>query len=352
MDRQEQALAIALGSAALLGGLALQANADARRVERENPPRGRFVRGAGARLHVLDRGFGDATPVVLLHGNAVRAEDWIASRVLPQLAPTRRVLAFDRPGFGFSDRPRDRIWGAVEQADAIAEALHRLDVPEAVIVTHSWGSLAGIALALRHPQAVAGLVLIAGYHYPTARADVAIFSPPAVPVIGDVLRYTAAPLIGRAIAPGMVKAMFSPLPVPARFEAAIPRAMMLRPGQIRASAEDAATMVARARVAKRRYGDLAARKVAILAGTDDRIVDPGRHSVRLHHDIPGSTLRLLPGIGHMLHWAAPELVVEAVNEVSGTPTAPLIGAPAGLETDQGREAAPPGSEQPSPAQRV
>lgn len=352
MDRQEQALAIALGSAAVLSGLALQANADANRVERENPPRGRFVRGAGARLHVLDRGWGDAPPVVLLHGNAVRAEDWIASRVLPQLATSRRVLAFDRPGFGFSERPRDRVWGAAEQADAIAEALHRLDVPEAVIVTHSWASLVGIALALRHPQAVAGLVLIAGYHYPTARADVAVFSPPAVPVLGDVLRYTAAPLVGRAVAPAMVARMFAPLPVPARFEAAIPRAMMLRPWQIRASAEDAATMVPRARVAKRRYGDLAARKVAILAGAEDEIVDPGRHSVRLHHDIPGSTLRLVPGVGHMLHWAAPELVVEAVNEVSGIAEGPVLGGGEAAHDGPGRETAPRGSEQPSPAQHA
>jgi pimeloyl-ACP methyl ester carboxylesterase len=318
-----------LGSAALLGGLALQADAEARRAERENPPRGRFVAVAGTRLHCLDRGTGEAPPVLLLHGNAVNAEDWVASGVFDRLAARRRVVAVDRPGFGHTERPRDRVWDATEQADAIAACCARLGLERPIVVAQSWATLAAIALALDHAEAVSGLVLIAGYHYPTARADVAVFSPPAVPVLGDALRYTLGWAAGKLIAPRMVRRMFAPLPVPARFRAAVPQAMMLRPWQIRASAEDAATMTTGAADAMARYASLSRIPVAILAGTEDRIVDPHRHSVRLHEDVPGSTLRLVPHLGHMMHHAAPELVVEAVDEVGGTTTAPVIGiAPA------------------------
>jgi pimeloyl-ACP methyl ester carboxylesterase len=46
--------------------------------------------------------------------------------------------------------------------------------------------------------------------------------------------------------------------------------------------------------------------------------------------VPGSTLRLIPGLGHMMHWGAPERVVEAVEEVAGAANAPLVGAAAAL----------------------
>jgi pimeloyl-ACP methyl ester carboxylesterase len=318
-------LVVALGSAALLGALALQAGAAARRAERDNPPRGRFVTAAGTRLHYLEAGPGDAPPVVLLHGNGVRAEDWVASGVFGLLARRHRVIAFDRPGFGHSERPRDRIWHATNQADAFAEAFGRLGLHRPVVVGHSWGTLPAVALALDHPGSVSGLVLVAGYYYPKARADVVLFSPPAVPVLGDVLRYTVGPLAGRAIAPGMVRQMFAPLPVPPGFDAAVPKAMMIRPSQLRASAEEAATMTPGAAAAMERYADLSRLKVAILAGTEDRVVDPDRHAVPLHHDVPGSTLHLVPGLGHMLHHGAPELVAEAVEEVGGTATAPVVG---------------------------
>jgi pimeloyl-ACP methyl ester carboxylesterase len=51
-------------------------------------------------------------------------------------------------------------------------------------------------LALDHPHHVAGLVLVSGYYYPTPRKDVALFSPPAIPVLGDIINHTIAPFIG------------------------------------------------------------------------------------------------------------------------------------------------------------
>ena len=53
-----------------------------------------------------------------------------------------------------------------------------------------------LALALNHPDQVGGLVLASGYYYPTPRADVLLVSPSAAPILGDLLCYTLAPLIG------------------------------------------------------------------------------------------------------------------------------------------------------------
>ena len=308
--------AIALASAAVLGAAALQTYADARRAERENPPRGRFLRAGGIRLHYLEAGDGEAPAVVLLHGNAVTAEDWVASGVFNRIADRRRVVAFDRPGYGYSERPRDRAWTAEEQAEVLAEAIGRLDLGRPIVVGHSWGTLVAMALALNRPDAVSGLVLCAGYHYPTVRADVVVFSPPAVPVLGDVLRYTVGPLAGRAIAPVMIRSMFAPRPVSPVFTEATPVPIMLRPWQIKASAEDAASMTPRVAEAAPRYPELRGLPVHIVAGAEDQIVDVARHSARLHHDLPGSRLHVLPGLGHAVHYGAPNLVAEAVESVA------------------------------------
>lgn len=79
------------------------------------------------------------------------------------------------------------------------------------------GQVAARLDTLQAPQLVRSLVLASGYYYPTVRADVFLFSPPAIPVIGDVMRYTVSPVIGRLILPSLIKAMFAPADVPERF---------------------------------------------------------------------------------------------------------------------------------------
>ena len=302
--------------AAALVATALQVRASARRAERDHPPRGRFVEAGGIRLHSIKGGQGDGPPVVLLHGNAVTAEDWIASGVFNLAAARHRVVAFDRPGYGYSERPRDRLWTAEAQAAALVEAFALLGIERPVVVGHSWGTLVALALALNHPEAVSGLVLTSGYYFRTARADVLLAAPLAVPILGDLLRYTASPLIGRLTAPKMIRTMFAPAPVPPSFTEAVPVSMMLRPWQIKASAQEGAFMIPEAVGFDGRYPELRRLPVSVVVGAEDRIVDVGRQSARLHEVLPHSALRVVPGLGHMVHHGAPELVAHAIGAVT------------------------------------
>jgi pimeloyl-ACP methyl ester carboxylesterase len=199
------------------------------------------------------------------------------------------------------------------------QAFAGLGIERPIVVGHSWGTLVALALALDHPDAVSGLVLFSGYYHPTLRADVPLFSLPAIPVFGDLIRYTVGPLLGAALLPLAAKGMFSPLPVPERFAKGFPYGLPLRPSQIRAEAQDTATMVSAVRAMQRRYRELQM-PVVIMAGTDDRVVDHRRHSIPVHHEIPQSVLRLVPGVGHMLHYAVPEQVVDAIEASTNSPT--------------------------------
>jgi pimeloyl-ACP methyl ester carboxylesterase len=296
----------------------------ARKAERQHPPAGRFLTVEGVRLHYLERGEGP--PAVLLHGNGVTSEDFELSGVLGLAAQTHRVIAFDRPGFGYSGRPLGVVWSAAAQARLLRQALAAIALEPAVVVGHSWGTLVALALALDYPETVRNLVLLSGYYYPTLRADVALFSPPAIPVIGDVMRYTVSPPLTAAILPLMVKRIFAPLPVPDRFAKGFPAGLALRPSQIRAEAEESAMMISAASALQRRYRELRM-PVTIMAGTQDRIVDHRRHAVRLSGEVPHSTLRLVPNTGHMIHYAVPGQVLEAISSATAVPSGAIASPP-------------------------
>jgi pimeloyl-ACP methyl ester carboxylesterase len=295
---------------AALAATAVYAVAQAHAAERKTPPIGHFLDVDGVRLHYIERGQGD--PVVLIHGNGALIQDFIVSGLVDGLSERHRVIVFDRPGFGYSTRPRTRIWTPMAQADVLRKALDQLGVEQAIVLGHSWGTLVAVALALQAPDLVRGLVLLSGYYFPTARLDVPLLSQPAIPVIGDVMRYTVSPLLGRLLLPRILRRVFEPAPVPERFDRLFPKGMTLRPSQLRASAGDTALMIPAATALQAHYRELKA-PVVILTGADDKIVDVDRQSRQLHKTIPQSRFVVLPGLGHMVHQLAPEEVMKAVD---------------------------------------
>ena len=169
----------------------------AKMAERRNPPTGRFITVDGVRLHYVERGTG--RPLVLLHGNGSMIQDFESSGLVDLAAKKYRVIAFDRPGFGHSNRPRGTVWTPQAQADLLNAALIKMGVSQPLVLGHSWGTLVAVALALKHPRNIRALILASGYYYPTVRADVLVLSPPALPLVGDVLSHTISPILGRLL---------------------------------------------------------------------------------------------------------------------------------------------------------
>ncbi len=283
----------------------------ANKAERSNPPLGRFVTVNGTRVHYMERGTG--TPLVLLHGNGSMVEDFQSSGLIDAAAEKYRVIAFDRPGFGHTPRSRDRSWTPAVQADLIAAAMKQLGASPALVLGHSWGTLVALSLAVNHREAVQGLILVSGYYYPTVRADVAILSPPAIPVVGDILSHTLSPLLSRLIWPLLLRKIFGPSPVPEKFRG-FPEEMAVRPSQIRASAAEAALMIPAAQELQHHYRKLRI-PTAIVAGEDDRVVE-AEQAEAMHRDIPRSTLTLIAASGHMVHQTATAAVRRVVDEVA------------------------------------
>ena len=233
-------LPYALGAGAIVGLLAISALVNARlarKAERDNPPTGKFVEVSGIRIHYVDQGEGE--PLVLLHGNGTSLQDFESSGLVRLASKQFRVIVFDRPGFGHTARPSGKVWTPGAQAELFAAALEKVGISRAIVLGHSWGASVAVALALRYPHLVEALVLASGYYYPNVRGDVLLLSPPAVPVLGDILRYTLSPLMSRLMWPLLLRKLFGPSPVPKKF-AGFPEEMAVRPSQLRAAAAESA----------------------------------------------------------------------------------------------------------------
>jgi pimeloyl-ACP methyl ester carboxylesterase len=247
-------------------------------------------------------------------------EDWLASGVFDALAATNRVIAFDRPGFGHSDRPRGIVWTPAAQARLIANALASMGNEEATIVGHSFATLVAVALALDHPEVARSLVLIGGYYYPTLRLDAVIGAWPAIPVVGDAMRYTVSPLIGAAMRPALERQIFEPAAVSAGWTRRFPFEMTLRPSQIRAAAAEAAIMVPAVASVVERLSDLTL-PVTIIAGAGDKVVDTSAQSERLAGTLASSELCVIGGAGHMVHHTAPDRTTSLIRAASSVSSA-------------------------------
>lgn len=299
-------------TAAAAAGLAAVANHQlAKRAEARHPPRGRFMTVDGVRLHYLDQGAG--FPIVLVHGNGVTSEDFVASGLVSALAASHRVIVFDRPGFGYSDRPRNVVWTAEAQARLLLQALALIGAARPLVVGHSWGSLVAADIALQAPEAISGVVLMSGYYRPTVRLDAALLAGPAIPLLGDVLRFTLSPALARLMLPQLLKALFAPAPVSERFTTDYPISLSLRPSQLRAAAAEAALMTKEAARLSARLPGLAT-PTLVVAGQGDRIIDSWNQTAWLASQVAGSELLTLEGAGHMVHHTAGDEVAAAIRD--------------------------------------
>jgi pimeloyl-ACP methyl ester carboxylesterase len=281
--------------------------------ERKNPPIGNFIECDGVRLHYLERGDRGAPCVVLFHGNGSLIQDFIVSGLVDHLAARHRVVCFDRPGFGYSQRPRARVWTATSQAALFVKAFDQLGVRDPVVLGHSWGALVALAVALQDNYPVRGLVLASGYYFPTWRLDFWLMSGPAVPGLGDLMRYTVAPIISWAILPALFRKLFAPRAVPANFKNSFPVSLTLRPKQLRAAAEESAFLVPEAARLQSRYSSIRC-PVHIFHGTGDQLIEP-EQARRLHRVVGRSDLHLVNDAGHMVTYADDGTISHTINSL-------------------------------------
>lgn len=127
----------------------------------ENPEIGHSVVAAGIQTNYLEAGTAAGTPLVLLHGSGPGVTAWANWRLaIPELAKTRRVLAPDAAGFGYTERKAGTVYGLDLWVRHIVGFLDALGIGQADLVGNSFGGALTLAVAARHPERVRKIVLM------------------------------------------------------------------------------------------------------------------------------------------------------------------------------------------------
>ncbi|MCC7075587.1 MAG: alpha/beta hydrolase [Acidimicrobiia bacterium] len=133
--------------------------------------RGAYITVDGERVWTLDVPADGSTPVsdplLVLHGFPTSAYDW--HQVVAALAGRRRVVLFDMPGYGASDKP-DRAYSLFHQADVAEAVAAAFGLRRVVLVSHDMGDTVGGELLARDldgrlPFAVSRRILTNGSIY-------------------------------------------------------------------------------------------------------------------------------------------------------------------------------------------
>ncbi|MEF2969305.1 alpha/beta hydrolase [Paenibacillus sp. M1] len=281
-----------------------------RRLKKQFPPAGKVVTVEGIKLHYISGGEG--RPVVFLHGGVLNGNDF--EQVIDMAAAGGfRGIAFDRPGYGYSERPKSEPVTPKLQARLLQKALKELGVEKPILVGHSWSGVLMLTYALDYPDDLVGLVTLgAGMYpegYPAEKGD-PISTIITTPVLGSILMNMLLAVLGPPLADKILKETFKPEQVPEAYRKAT-FAYWLRPSQFKANREDVLAFVPAAKAVSGRYKEIKV-PLVIVVGADDPF-ETREHSLRLHQEIPSSKLIVQENVAHMIPQKHPDVVMKAIE---------------------------------------
>lgn len=132
-----------------------------------NPEVGRSIDIAGVSTNYHDVGQGQGTPLLLLHGSGPGVSAWANWRgVIPELSRTRRVVAPDEVGFGYTPAPPGQQWTLDAWYEHLAGFLDALGLHRVSVIGNSFGGALALRLATEQPERVDRLVLMGSVGVP------------------------------------------------------------------------------------------------------------------------------------------------------------------------------------------
>lgn len=303
---------IALLALGFVGFVLWRARRHEARSEASHPPEGEFLEVDGHRVHVVIRGSGP--DLVLIHGASGSTRD-MTFELVRHLEDRYRVLVFDRPGLGYTDRLHGKGATLIEQADLLSKACAQLGAPRPIVCGQSYGGAVALAWAVHFPDRLSALVPVAavasiwetpldGYYRTVSHRWI---GPLAIPLI---TAFVTDSYVDRVMA-----SIFTPQSEPKGFGAYFGTGLTIRRAALRANALQRANLLSEIHALYPRYGEIAV-PTEIIHGDEDTIVPHWNHAERLVTRISGAQLTILPGVGHMPQHVAARDVAAAIDRAA------------------------------------
>ena len=306
------AVALLLTLAVFVGLMMWRTRRIAAQAEAAVPRAGRYTPVNDGGIHWVEDGEGP--PILMLHGLGGTLGHFTYG-VTPLLKDRYRCIAIDRPGCGWSERDADDFAHLTHQARMIVEFLKREGISRPLVVGHSLGGALALVLALRHPEEISGLALIAPLAYPQPEIP-PVFRGLAVrgPLMRRIIGATVAVPMAVRMAPRTLAAIFAPEPAPEDFALRAGGLLGLRPKGFVAPSADL-TVNSDLREIAKDWGSITA-PGGVLYGEADAILDPEAQGSALVAQVPRLSLDLLEGRGHMLPITAPRETAEFITRMA------------------------------------
>jgi len=240
-----------------------------------------------------------APPVVLLHGSGANSAMWLRDVAL--WARARRVFAVDvigEPGFSAPSRPPLTSDACARWLDDVMEGLA---VTRASVVGVSFGGWLALDYAARRPHRVDKVVLISPGGVGSQRSSF-LFKAVPLMLLGDWGRRKAMAL-ALGIVPANPDALDREIGTLAQL---IARHFRFRPARLPIFGDDTLRRLTM--------------PVMAIVGARDALLDSAATKRRLEQCVPHATIRLLPGVGHLVRDQARE-VLDFLNGPTASPQA-------------------------------
>jgi pimeloyl-ACP methyl ester carboxylesterase len=296
-----------------------------RKVEAALPPKGRWVQAGPACVHVREAGPEGGPAVVMIHGLAGQSSHFTYG-VMPRLQERFRTVALDRPGSGYSPRDGAAPADLRVQADAVAALIGELGLGRPLVVGHSLGGAIALALALDHPDKVAGLALLAPLTH-MQEAPPGVFKGLTIqsPLLRSLVAWTLMIPASIKNSKATLEQVFGPDPVPKDFATRGGGLLGLRPKAFIGASRDLQALPDTLPQQEARYASLGV-PVHVLYGRGDRILDWNNNGQALVDKAPDASLTLIDG-GHMLPVTHPQQCADFIEEAARACAASMGGVP-------------------------
>jgi len=145
----------------------------------------------GLKYHYLDEGKDDSdknAAVVMVHGNPTWS--FYYRNLVTAVRENHRVIVPDHIGCGLSEKPQDYSYTLKQHTDNLEALIEHLGIERVTLVVHDWGGAIGMGYAQRHPEKIAGFIVL----------NTAVFFPPHIPFSIKMCRF---PIYGGLLVRGL-----------------------------------------------------------------------------------------------------------------------------------------------------
>jgi pimeloyl-ACP methyl ester carboxylesterase len=279
--------------------------------EEKYPPQGEFVSIGKTRVHFVRKGSGPV--IILLHGAGGSVRDFTFS-LMDTLAKTHTVIAFDRPGHGYTDTLHDGGETPTEQADLLRAAARKIGVTKATLLGYSFGGIVSLSWALDAPDMVTGMVLLSAVIHEWPGGVSSLYRLGGGVVLGAVYR----PLAALATDGQLRRAfgsVFEPQRPPEGYLDYVGMELAVRPKTMRANGRQVSGLKPRVVELQERYGALTM-PIELIHGTADTSVYAEIHSAPFAARHENANYTEIEGMGHGTPQLAQDEILAAVQRLA------------------------------------